>query len=253
MTTRNKITKTVDNPLTNPDSEFYISDVKERQHYVTVVMNRDKRLNPLFKRAKFIYVYKDYESKRTFKLMGYKRRTRNYGIAVLADDNHLYYNEYTTKQQTLSDLMASNMSRIFLDGYVIDQDTMICLEKGIRKTEPLAVFLQIVARSTGFNLRYRSVEKMLRTMTRWVPWLIRPKKKGAKPVVNQRSRSVALKSLLDSGWLDFLPGRLRDMLFDENVKWGERCRVGTCVLGIVYLNLASRERSGNRKRDDNTV
>jgi hypothetical protein len=56
---------------------------------------------------------------------------RYYGISILTDDNNYYYNEYRSKHATVSLTTASDMSKIFLEGYKLDYDTTIAVDSSI--------------------------------------------------------------------------------------------------------------------------
>lgn len=225
------------NPLSDVRSEFYLPP-EERIKFIRVSQNKEKRCNPLFKKARFIYVHKINESPNRYKLLGTYRRTRNYGIAILTDDNNYYYNELQTKQTVLSYEIAVALFRIFCDGYVLDGDTRIVIDSSLNvKNEPLGIFLVILARSIGVDVRKRAIEDIFLSLTNSIRCLLprrRPNQKG-KPVCRRVGPTI-MRHLLEDGWLDFLPEDLRTEMTKEKTdpSW-RRKLIFYCAAGILYM------------------
>lgn len=247
MGCRNIITKTVSNPLTEESSEFFVSP-EERTTYIRTRLASEKRNNPLFKKAKYIYVFKSRESDHTFRLRGTNRRTRYYGISILTDDNRYYYNEYRTKHTVLSMLTASNMFRIFLDGYIIDNNTQITVDDKISHSgEPLLIFLMIVAKSAGIIIHKRNIEAMMNTLNRRLNSIVKPRNGGKK--ITMYHKQHLMNGLIERGWLDFVPQKIMSQMLDkDNQPLEKRNLMFYCAMGILYMFRADLHSKWNHNR-----
>lgn len=232
----NRISKTVMNPLTDLKSDFYVGH--ENMSYYIAKQYITARKSPLFKRVKFIHVYKHSESKNRYKLRGTYRITRNYGIAVLTDDNLLYYNEYRGKHTVLSCMNINDFEAIFLNGYVLDENTQITISSDIKeKGEPIYLFLRIVARVIGINVRRRSPLQMMTSLNKWLD--LTNKKRSDKEITMYNKRSI-MDELVRRDYFDFVPPEMlekmtakgRDGLSKRNLMFF------TC-LGIIFMHRSS--------------
>lgn len=223
--------------MTDKDSEFYVPP-KNYKMFVAKGVLKCKRENPLYKRAKTIFVYKGYESKNTYRLRGTNRRTRNYSIGILTDDNRYYYNEYTTKHTVLSMLTASNMSRIFIDGYIIDGNTTIIVDKSIqRMNEPVYIFLTIIARSIGISVMRRDVMQMLNTINNMLGNIVH-KKKDKK--ISMHYKNDLIEGLLKNGMLNFIPKEHISIITDMSQKLSKRNLVFFAAMGTLYAFIVGK-------------
>lgn len=243
MGCRNKIRHEVDNPLSNENSDFYLP-LEQRVNYIRFSLYKEKRENPLFKKAKYIYVYKDRESKNTYRLKGLKRRMRYYGISILTDDNNYYYNEYRSKHATVSLTTASDMSKIFLEGYKLDYDTTIAVDSSIGDQEPIMIFLQTVARTIGIPIRKRTVVQMLKRITSTIPNLITMHNKKETDI---RHKRYIVDALHKRGWLDFLPEKIITQIRDRDADYRKKNIVTVCALGILYLHKSVMQASNKNR------
>ena len=247
MGSRNKIVHTVSSPLTEKDSEFYVSPERYGV-FIRKSLVKTKRENPLYKKAQFIFVYKSFESKNTYRLFRTNRRMRRYAIAILTDDNRYFYNEYNTKQTVLSDLTSSNMSKIFLDGYIIDNNTTIVLDSRISHlNEPVSIFLSIVARCAGITIMRRDILKMMASLNRIFGF----KKFGTHKKENKMTfyhKKYFMNSLVESGQLDFIPKEQLDIITDKNAKIEQRNMRFYAAMGIIYMYRSKLKRSYDKRR-----
>lgn len=244
MGCRNKITHTVSSPLTEKDSEFYIPPEKYGV-FIRKSLVRTKRENPLYKKAQFIFIYKCFESENTFRLLGTNRRTRRYAIAILTDDNRYFYNEYTTKQTILSDLTSTNMSKIFLDGYIIDNSTQILLDKRISiRNEPVSIFLSIVARSAGISVMRRDILQMMTTLNRIFRNISNVKIKDKMTFYHKK---YFMKNLVESGQLGFIPKEHLETIIDKTANREKRNMFFYAAMGILYMYRSKLRREREEK------
>lgn len=250
MGCRNSITHTVISPLTDKNSEFYVPPDKYGV-FVRRYLVRTKRNNPLYKKAQFIFVYKLSESKNTYRLLGTNRRTRKYAIAVLTDDNRYFFNEYTTKQTVLSELIATNMSKIFLDGYIIDNTTIIQLDKRISvNNEPISIFLSIVARSVGISIRRRDILDVMQTLNRIFGKTVNVKNGDRMTFYHKK---YLAKTLVESGQLDFIPKEQLDVIIDKKENSSKRNMYFYAAIGILYMYRSKLKSDGNTRRMQSRV
>jgi hypothetical protein len=234
MGSRNKITQTVSSPLTEKDSEFYVPP-ERYSVFVRKLLVKTKRENPLYKRAQFIFVYKSFESKNTYRLRNTNRRMRRYAIAILTDDNRYFYNEYNTKQTVLSELTSSNMSKIFLDGYIIDNNTMIILDSRIAViNEPISIFLSIVARCAGISVMRRNILQMMGTLNRIFRFGGGENSKNGNKMTFYHKKYF-MRKLVESGQLEFIPKEHLDIIMDKTANLEKRNMRFYAAMGIIYM------------------
>ena len=227
----NRIARTVKNPISDPESMFHIPEYGLSGKVVYKEIERMKT-NSLFPHAKYISIFKVWESKNRFKLLGTYRMTRYYGIAVLTDENILYYNEYRTKQTTLSIETITDMDKIFLDGYIIDENTRFLLSKNINgRDEPLNVYLKIVTKVKGIRVVRKDPYKTLDHLNSALGFVIKPRHKNLSP----SSRTVFARYLKESGQFNFIPDELYAKMTDMSVRVFHRNVIYYTMIGILYM------------------
>ena len=240
----NIIRKNIRNPLTDKDSGFYLAE------YGTGGLSYAKvdaiKKNPLFPRARFIYVVKSWESPNRYKLLGTYRRSRYYGIGILTDENRFYYNEYMSKQTALVKTNCLDLERIFLDGFVIDGNTKITISKNItEKNEPMYLYLNTIAKVFGIHIRRRDT---VRTLNLANNYLGKPLKSKKHPELKLYTKGHLKKWMLERGYLNFLPDDLYEKITDANTKLRTKNLILMCALGIITMFKADKIVQSNRRR-----
>jgi hypothetical protein len=125
------------------------------------------------------------------------------------------------------------MSRVFLDGYVLDSKTKILIDSSIRNyTEPIYLFLKIVSKTTGAIMNKRTIPQMMNRLKSHMPSL----GFGKKQTLTMHHRWAVQKRLFESGYLDFIPENLRNEMTDtKNTPLRRRNLIFFCALGILYM------------------
>jgi hypothetical protein len=242
---RNKIRHTVKNPLTDENSEFYVPPEK-RSSYFGKMLSIDKK-NPLFKRAKYVVVIKTSESKNVYRLYGTNRRTRNYAIAILTDDNRYYYNEYTSKHTVLSTENVNNLIQLFTSGYIIDGNTRVVCSDNIKNwSEPIMIFLRIVMSVLSRPIMVRSTTQMISFLNNQFGYMKRVKSGDMKGGYI----GMFKKALLDYDRFDFLPPDVVEKMTSENETAERRRKIFYTSLGLLYLHYMSIKSERNKSFRD---
>lgn len=234
----NSLVTRLNTPLTDPSTDFYMPNMAHDRLYL-------KRLDtfkgdPAFKHAKCICVFKSMESEHSYRIRGTQRRSRTYGVGVLTDDNRYYYNEYRTKQTVLSNRLISDMNKLFLEGYRVDNRTAIMLSNDINnRNEPIALFLRVASRTVGVPVLKRSKEKILAALNKRIKLGLKSTKNKDKPHRIATQAAWRLRDmLLEMGYFDFVPEELRrEMVAKEGVTYKRRLRLFWCAAGVLFLHL----------------
>ena len=238
MGSKNKIRYNVNNPLTDEESEFFIEPEK-RLSYLRKAMKNEMKNNPLFKKAKYVVVVKHSESKNVYRLMGTRRKTRNYGIAILTDDNRFYFNQYQTKSTTFSKMNSTDLCRIFCQGYIWTNETKVIVSSDISDySEPVLMFLKIVSAATGVPISRKTVPQMMEAANFFSPTPIATRLTKKKKQLGAWNRQTIIERLKAEGRFDFLPHDILDELRITVKGRPERRRrdlIFACSMGILYL------------------
>jgi len=243
----NIIRKNVRNPLTDPESRFFMEEYGSGGLSYTKLDSAKK--NPLFPKAKFIYVVKSYEAPRKYKLLGTYRKSRYYGIAVLTDENKFYYNEYMSKMTCLSKSNLLDLERIFLDGFIIDGETKITLSKNITdKNEPLYLYLRTVSKLFGIHIKRRDTLRTLNITNNYLGKLVKTRK--CKELTFY-SKGGLKKKMLEGGWLNFLPNDLYEKITNPETKLRTKNLILMCSMGILSMFKGDQIIKRNKIREEN--
>lgn len=242
MGNRNSIKKRVSSPLTSPDSPFYCPDYRVPCAYKKVMKMRE---SPLFPRARCIFVIKSWESKEEYRLLGTRRLNRYYGIGILTDENRYYYNEYRMKNTILSSEVFADLTKIFIDGYIIDKNTMFMTTSNMyRRSEPIMAFFKVIARLFNNRVRTREIYDICNILNRRL----------GRVFNNDSGRDIDSKNLyrfrdelLKKGWLDFVGKEQLAKLTDDGISKAKRNVALHSAIGILYMHTLELElrKSGN--------
>jgi hypothetical protein len=202
----NKISKNYHSPISDKNSDFYVPPdmlqefMKSDYHAV--------RKSPLFKRARYVFIYKEYEHEIKYRLRGTYRVRRIYSIAILTDDNILYYNYYCGTHTVLSEQNVADFLKVFVNGYIWDENTRILLDNEIRKkSEPILQFMMILARIAGVKIRKRNVIQMMNSLNMWNDLDAIHSK-----TVSKKNRKRLAEKLIERGYFDFVPQHMLDVI-----------------------------------------
>ena len=225
----NKISKNYHSPISDENSDFYVPP-----DMLWEFMKTDyplARKSPLFKRAKYVFIYKEYEHEIKYRLKGTFRIKRIYSIAILTDDNTLYYNYYCGTHTVLSSENVSDFLKVFVNGYIWDENTRIIIDKTISKiSEPILQFITILARMAGIFIRRRDVVQMMNSLNNWNNLNAIHSK-----TVSKKNRKRIAEKLIQRGFFDFVPQHMIDIILTPG-RESERKRNAMffACMGILY-------------------
>lgn len=237
MGTGNAISHTVRNPITDANSEFFVEPHK-RKSYIRKTLKNEMRTNPLFKRAKYIVVVKNGEAEKSYRIKGTRRKLRKYSIAILTDDNRFYYNSYNTKSTTFSNANVADLTKIFCQGYVIDNKTRILITDNINGYgEPVFMFLHIMSSITGVPILRRNPSQLMKAANYFCDEPVETKK-SKRNGMSSWNRHMFIERLSSIGRFDFLPEEYNSVLTMKVKTKPERKMRDSlflCAIGILYL------------------
>lgn len=138
----------IDSPLT--DDRFpYKDELRKDPHNFIISKLREFKLTPEFPLAKYVSVFK-FEENEKYILKGNARCKRNYSVGVMTEDNHFYFNKFSTASSALSRKAIPLLYNVFLRGYNYDTSTYTLFNtKVYNYFEPVEILFSVISGVTG--------------------------------------------------------------------------------------------------------
>lgn len=203
----------INSPITDSSSTYYNPLYPNDSHQTYRI--RTAKRDPMFPRAKIIYVWKFRDTELMYYNFGKTRRMRTYCINVMTDEDRYYYNLYTTISVDLSETISVDLAKVFLDGYIIDENTLIVLSKDMYKAnDPICTFFTIVVKTINHRIRYMDTYRVLHRLNLMLGMPIKYHRKG-QTCPTPWSVPSFMRRLDERGVLGFLTDGHRKELDDE--------------------------------------
>lgn len=126
------------------------------------------RFNIGFSRLKYLVIFKFMESKRNYKRRGVLRRTRDYGVGILTEENDYYFSMLTMNHRHLMAQHITLFNKMFMQRFVVTENTRVLFSDDIGwKTEPIGQYWKIVQDVLRFRINHVSMNKMFKGVNRY--------------------------------------------------------------------------------------
>lgn len=198
--------------------------------------------------AKYICVVKTVDDKRKFKVHGYLRSTKLYGVGVLTDKNNYYFSTICVKHQELTCFNRRLFQSAITSKYILTPETRVTVSDNIGDKDPIYAFLKIVGSAVGFLIKTKGHYKMLRALNIKFKYVKTARKKDyatmkwhSKQVLRRLIENDRFDFITDPDWQDQLSTRSKRIQ-----KAFYECAVA--ILFLFQCDIALLYRSHTRER-----
>lgn len=209
------------------------------------------RFNVGFSRMKYLVIIKFMESKRNYKRRGVWRRTRDYGVGILTEENDYYFSMVTLNQRHLMKQHIALFNKLFVERFVVTDKTKILFSDDIKwGTEPIGQYWKILQGVFRFRIAHASLNRIFRGVNRY--------HRTIHPWKHRKFGRWHWELLIDSLFKNNSFGFITDPDWEEKLsKMNPRIRnmhvyvaVGILYLRVLDVYYDIRQRYNKRKEEE---